>query len=62
MFGNDEDKSSYEGLFAKKPDEVRHDWNTGGTVEKNRSVFESDTTVRKDFFGNVTEVKKGFLE
>ena len=57
MFDNN-DKSQYEGLFARKPQATEHDWMNGGSIERHTSCFDGNTAVIKDAWGNVIRVEK----
>jgi hypothetical protein len=58
MFGNEDEKQNYEGLFAPEPQEKRHDWMNGGSIERHASAIDLDTVVVRDAFGNVVRVEK----
>ncbi len=56
MDNNDENKSTYEGLFASTPDRVQDGiW---GRVETHEQTFGPDIQVRKDWYGNVTSAEE----
>ncbi len=59
MYNEEENKSNYEGWFARQPDHTESTvW--GGVKETHEQPFGADIHVTKDWYGNVTDVQSGW--
>ncbi len=59
MYNEEENKSSYEGWFARQPD--RTESTVWGTTEIHAQTFGPDIQVRKDWFGGVQSVEQNWF-
>lgn len=59
MYGNDKNKSNYQGLWAWKPD--RTETGIWGSTETHGRVFGPSVKVHKDWYGNVTGVDRSWF-
>jgi hypothetical protein len=56
---NDNEASTYQGLFARQPDNVRE--TIGGNVETHSNPLGPDTIVTKDLFGEAKSVETSWF-
>jgi hypothetical protein len=59
MYENNEEKSNYEGIFARQPDNTES--TVWGTVETHAQTFGPDIQVRKDWYGGVQSVEENWF-
>ncbi len=59
MYNSDKNKGNYEGMFAWKPDRVENTiW---GTREVHEKPFSPNIEITRDWYGNVTDVRRSWF-
>ena len=58
MYGDNEDSSSYNGIFARQPDSVEH--TVWGTREVHEQPLGPDVVTHRDWYGTAQVEQQGW--